>query len=52
MTTGKGADNIRKVTSELSDELLREQLNTRPDIRYYPIPNAVVIPISQCGEFG
>jgi len=44
MTTGKGADNIRKVTSELSDELLREQLNTRPDIRYYPIPNAVVDP--------
>lgn len=39
MTTGKGSDKIRKVTSELSDEILREQLNARPDIHYYPVPN-------------
>ena len=32
------SDHIKKVTSELSDEFLREQLNFSPDIIYHPVP--------------
>lgn len=32
------SDHIKKVTSELSDEFLREQLNFSPDIVYHPVP--------------
>ena len=40
MTT---ADHIKKVTSELSDEFLREQLNYSPDIYYHPVPKGAPI---------
>lgn len=36
MTTA--SDRIKKVTSELNDEILREQLNYSPDIEYHPVP--------------
>ncbi len=32
------SDHIKKVTSELSDEFLREQLDHKPDIEYHPVP--------------
>jgi signal transduction histidine kinase len=38
MTTA--SDHIKKVTSELSDEFLREQLNYSPDIHYHAVPKA------------
>ncbi len=41
MTTA--SDHIKKVTSELSDEFLREQLDHTPDIEYHPVPKGVII---------
>ncbi|MBI1279792.1 MAG: FHA domain-containing protein [Anaerolineaceae bacterium] len=38
MTTTAASDLIKKVTSELSDEFLREQLNYTQDITYHPVP--------------
>ncbi len=37
------SDHIKKVTSELSDEFLREQLNYTPDIEYYPVPQSAPV---------
>jgi len=37
MTT-TASDRIKKVTSELNDEILREQLNYSPDIEYHAVP--------------
>jgi len=36
MTTA--SDHIKKVTSELNDEILREQLNYLPEIEYHAVP--------------
>lgn len=35
------SEHIKKVTTELNDEILREQLNLSPDIHYYPVPKAL-----------
>ena len=35
------SEHIKKVTSELNDEILREQLNYSPDIGYHPVPKGL-----------
>ena len=38
------SEHIKKVTSELNDEILREQLNYSPDIAYHPVPKGTPAP--------
>jgi signal transduction histidine kinase len=38
--TSRSADDIRKVTTELSNEILREYLESHPDIVYQPFPHS------------